>query len=51
MLDLLVVPSTCQHMKKVALYVDACQDRQMSEYPDFKRTTTFVAKSMRRFSG
>lgn len=34
-----------------ALYVDACQDRQMSEYPDFKRTTIFAAKSMRRFSG
>lgn len=31
-----------------ACYIDACQDRQLEEYPDAWRATTFAAKSMRR---
>jgi benzoyl-CoA reductase/2-hydroxyglutaryl-CoA dehydratase subunit BcrC/BadD/HgdB len=30
-----------------ACYVDTCQDRELSEYPNAQRATTFAAKSMR----
>ncbi|MBN1628786.1 MAG: 2-hydroxyacyl-CoA dehydratase [Thermoleophilia bacterium] len=31
-----------------ACYIDACQDRELWEYPDISRATTFAATSMRR---